>query len=197
MPYAKSSCSATADGAMGFVKEGQPVPLSYFVPASKSGVAQTTHLNVPGTFTWRSGEEKGRSVPFDCVTWSWREERCARRASFRRAADVFSMSAEEEAGPQERGPHVEAAAPSPEPSPAPPLEAPAADAMLTVAAAEVVAVVGRVSSGEEGGRRALSIRVRGGEWGRGRGRESAAVHNPKSSQQGSKVTWLRKRHLFL
>jgi hypothetical protein len=48
--------------AIGAVKLGQPVPLSYLARESKSGRKQAAQTNVPARFSASSGLEPGRSV---------------------------------------------------------------------------------------------------------------------------------------
>jgi hypothetical protein len=53
----------TAPG-IGAQKDGQPEPLSYFVPDSNKGSPQPAQRKVPARFSLLSGLVKGRSVPW-------------------------------------------------------------------------------------------------------------------------------------
>src|SRR6478609_4097089 len=56
--------------ANGWVKLGQPVPLSNLVPPWKSGRPQSRQVKTPGRFSFRKTPQKGASVP------------CSRRTCF-------------------------------------------------------------------------------------------------------------------
>src|SRR5438270_3360966 len=66
--------------ANGWVKLGQPVPLSNLVPPWNSGSPHSRQLNTPGRFSLRNTPQKGASVPCSSNTCFSSSPRSATRA---------------------------------------------------------------------------------------------------------------------
>src|SRR5438445_7848550 len=84
MPWLVSLSTATARAAAGWVKLGQPVPLSNLSSARNNSVPQPAHEYRPGSWSSHNAPVNGRSVP------RWRSTRyCSGVSSRRHSSSLF------------------------------------------------------------------------------------------------------------